>query len=175
MYASNLPPEHTAIPLWGCEDLFWEDFEIGHQVRTIRRTLTEGESMTFNTLMVDIHPYVNDKVFATEEGLFGRRLIAGAFVFSAGIGLVATNWLQAFSYGYDKLRFIKPVFIGDTIYTIRTNLEKQPKYEDRGLTRAKYEVFKGEGEIVLYCEHLQTVLYRDADSARGNGQEAKFS
>lgn len=122
--------------------------------------------MTFNTLMVDIHPYVNDKIFAEEEGLFGQRLIAGAFVFSAGIGLVATNWLQAFSYGYDRLRFIKPVFIGDTIYTIRTNLEKQPKYEERGLTRAKYEVFKGEGELVLYCEHLQTVLYRDAATAR---------
>lgn len=166
MYHVKIPPEHLSIPLWGCEDLYWEDFEIGHQVRTIRRTLTEGESMTFNTLMVDIHPYVNDKIFAEEEGLFGQRLIAGAFVFSAGIGLVATNWLQAFSYGYDRLRFIKPVFIDDTIYTIRTNLEKQPKYEERGLTRAKYEVFKGEGELVLYCEHLQTVLYRDAATAR---------
>lgn len=170
MYDSKLPAEHKAIPLWGCEDIYWEDFEIGLQVRTIRRTLSEGESMTFNTLMVDIHPYVADKVFAEEEGLFGRRLIAGAFVFSAGIGLVATNWLQAFSYGYDRLRFIKPVFIGDTIYTIRTNLEKQPKYEDRGLTRAKYEVFKGEGEIVLYCEHLQTVLYRDPATAKKDNQ-----
>ena len=166
MYDVAIPPEHRVIPLWGCEDIYWEDFEIGHQVRTIRRTLTEGESMTFNTLMVDIHPYVNDKVFAEKEGLFGQRLVAGAFVFSAGIGLVATNWLQAFSYGYDRLRFIKPVFIGDTIYTIRTNLEKQPKYKDRGLTRAKYEVFKGEGELVLVCEHLQTVLYRDAATAR---------
>ena len=135
-------------------------------MRTIRRTITEGESATFNHLVVDIHPYVADDVFATREGLFKQRLVAGAFVFSAGIGLVATNWLQAFSYGYDRLRFIKPVFIGDTIYTIRTNLAKEPKYAERGLTRAKYEVFKGEGELVLYCEHLQTVLYRDPVTAR---------
>jgi acyl dehydratase len=98
--------------------------------------------------------------------MFGKRLVAGAFVFSAGIGLVATNWLQAFSYGYDRMRFIKPVFIGDTIYTVRTNVDKQPKYEDRGLTRAKYEVFKEEGELVLVCEHLQTVLYRDPEAIR---------
>jgi len=156
-----LPEEHRAIPIFGIEDFFWEEFEIGHQVRTIRRTISEGESMAFNTLVVDIHPYVADEIFAREEGLFGKRLVAGAFVFSAGIGLVATNWLQAFSYGYDRLRFIKPVFIGDTIYTIRTNLEKIPKYDERGLTRAKYEVYKNEGELVLYCEHLQTVLYRD--------------
>lgn len=166
MYDKKIPAEHREVPLWSCEDLYWEDFEIGHRIRTIRRTLTEGESMAFNSLVVDIHPYVNDRIFAEEEGLFGKRLVAGAFVFSAGIGLVATNWLQAFSYGYDRLRFIKPVFIGDTIYTIRTNIDKQPKYADRGLTRAKYEVFKEEGELVLVCEHLQTVLYRDPEAIR---------
>jgi acyl dehydratase len=111
-----------------------------------------------------MHPYVGDEIFAREEGLFGKRLVAGAFVFSAGLGLVATNCINAFSYGYDKLRFIKPTFIGDTIYTIRTNLEKRPKYKDLGLIKAAYEVFKGEGELVLYCEHLQTVKYRDPAS-----------
>ncbi|MGH9395662.1 MAG: amine oxidase, partial [Terriglobia bacterium] len=35
-----------------------------------------------------------------------------------------------------------------------------PKYKDMGLIKASYEVFKGEGELVLYCEHLQTVKYR---------------
>ena len=166
MLDSSLPEEHTKIPLWSSEDLFWEDFEIGHQLRTIRRTITEGESAMFNHLVVDIHPYVSDAVFAENEGMFGKRLVAGAFVFSAGIGLVATNWLQAFSYGYDRLRFIKPVFIGDTIYTIRTNIYKEPKYKDRGLTKARYDVFKGDGEIVLTCEHIQTVLYKDAAIAR---------
>ena len=155
------PAKHKEIPIWNAEDWLYEDFEVGKRARSIRRTISEGESMLFNAMVLDMHPYVADEVFAKEEGLFGRRLVAGAFVFSAGIGLVATNWLQAFSYGYDRLRFIKPVFIGDSIYTIRTNLAKEPKYPDRGLTRAKYEVFKNEGELVLYCEHLQTVLYRD--------------
>ena len=90
-------------------------------------------------------------------------MVAGAFVFSAGLGLVATNCVNAFSYGYDKLRFIKPVFIGDTIYTIKTDLDKQLKYKDMGLCRSSYEVFKNEGELVLYCEHLQTVKYYDPE------------
>ena len=54
--------------------------------------------------------------------------------------------------------------IGDTIYTIRTHLEKRPKYKEMGLIRASYQVFKGEGEVVMYCEHLQTVKYRDASA-----------
>ena len=97
----------------------------------------------------------------TADGVFGRRLVAGASVFSAGLGLVATNCVNTFSYGYDRLRFIRPVFIGDTIYTIRSHLEKRPRYRDMGLIRASYEVFKGEGEPVLYCKHLQTTKYRD--------------
>ncbi len=153
--------KHGEIPVWNAENWFYEDFELGHKIRSIRRTISEGESMQFNALVLDMHPYVADEIFARREGRFGKRLVAGAFVFSAGLGLVATNCVNAFSYGYDKLRFIKPVFIGDTIYTIRTNLDKQPKYPDMGLVRASYEVFKNEGELVLYCEHLQTVKYRD--------------
>ena len=155
------PAKHAEIPVWNAENWFYEDFEIGHKIRSIRRTIAEGESMLFNSLVLDMHPYVGDAIFAKEQGIFGRRLIAGAMVFSYGLGLVATNCVNAFSYGYDKLRFIKPVFIGDTIYTIRTNLEKRPKYPDLGMIRASYEVFKNEGELALYCEHLQTVKYRD--------------
>jgi len=54
------------------------------------------------------------------------------------------------------------VFVGDTIYSIRAHLDKRPKTRDMGLIRASYQVFKGEGELVMYCEHLQTVKYRDA-------------
>lgn len=155
------PLRHPDIPVWNAEEWFYEDFQIGHKIRSIRRTISEGESMLFNALVLDMHPYVADEIFASKEGIFGKRLVAGAMVFSLGLGLVATNCVNAFSYGYDKLRFIKPVFIGDTIYSIRTNLEKRPKYPQMGLIRAAYEVFKNEGELVLYCEHLQTVKYRD--------------
>jgi acyl dehydratase len=159
---TTMPLEHARLPVWNAENWFYEDFEVGHRIRSLRRTISEGESMQFNALVLDFHPYVADQMFAEKEGIFGRRLVAGAFVFSAGLGLVATNCVNAFSYGYDKLRFIRPTFIGDTIYTVRTNLSKTPKYDEMGLIRASYEVFKGEGELVLYCEHLQTVRYRDA-------------
>ncbi len=161
-HRATMPEPHAAIPVWNAETWMYEDWPVGQKIRSLRRTIAEGESHLFNTLVADLHPYVQDQIFAETEGVFGRRLVAGAFVFSAGLGLVATNCVNAFSYGYDKLRFIRPVFIGDTIYTIRTNLDKRPRYKDMGLTRASYEVFKGEGELVLYCEHLQTVRYRDA-------------
>lgn len=171
------PSKHKDIPVWNAENWFYEDIEVGKRIRSIRRTISEGESMQFNALVLDMHPYVADEIFAREQGVFGKRLVAGAFVFSAGLGLVATNCVNAFSYGYDKLRFIKPVFIDDTIYTIKTDLAKYPKYDDMGLCRASYEVFKNDGELVLYCEHLQTVKYRHPEAfkdliVRTNGERS---
>lgn len=169
----SMPDAHSELPVWNAENWFYEDWQPGHRIRSLRRTLSEGECHLFNTLVVDIHPYVQDQMFAETEGMFGKRLVAGAFVFSAGLGLVATNCVNAFSYGYDKLRFIKPVFVGETIYTIRTNLDKTPKYEAMGLIRASYEVFKGEGELVLYCEHLQTVKYQNPADFAGESKSRK--
>src|ERR1700683_1871860 len=97
------------------------------RARSIRRTISEGESMAFNALVLDMHPYVADEIFAKQEGIFGKRLVAGAMVFSVGLGRMAHNNIHPFSYGSDKLRFIKPVFIAAPIYTSRTNLENRPK------------------------------------------------
>lgn len=156
------PPEsHDSLKLYNSEDWMYEEFVIGQKDRSIRRTISEGEAMAFNTMVLDMHPYVGDEKFAKEEGLFGKRLVAGAQVFAYGLGLFANNNINTFSYGYDKLRFIKPVFIGDTIYAIRTHLEKRPKYKEMGLIRVSYEVFKGDGELALYAEHIQTVSYRN--------------
>lgn len=157
----GLPEDHAQIPVWNAEDWYYEDFEIGDQIRSIRRTISEGESMLFNSLVMDHHPYVSDQEFAAEEGMFGKRLVAGAMVFSYGLGLVATNCLNSFSYGYDRLRFIKPVFIGDTIYTIRENLTKEIYSDKMGKLRVSYSVYKGAGELALYAEHILTALYRD--------------
>src|SRR6266481_6645021 len=155
------PVKHKEIAIWNAENWLYEDFEVGQRARSIRRTISEGESMLFNAIVLDMHPYVADDVFAKEEGMFGKRLVAGAMVFSLGLGLMAHNNIHTFSYGYDKLRFIKPVLVGDTIYTIRTHLEKWPKYPELGMVRVSYDVFKVPGELVLSCEHLQTVKYRD--------------
>ena len=157
------PAKHNEIAIWNAEGWLYEDFEVGKRARSIRRTISEGESMLFNAIVLDMHPYVADDVFAREEGVFGRRLVAGAMVFSLGLGLMAHNNIHTFSYGYDKLHFIKPVFVGDTIYTIRTQLEKWPRYPEMGMVRVSYEIFKMPGELVLYCEHLQTVKYREPE------------
>lgn len=54
-----------------------------------------------------------------------------------------------------------PSIAGFESDTISANLDKQPKHDELGLIRASCEVFKGEGELVLYCEYIQTLKDHD--------------
>ena len=147
------------VPVWNQDVKLYEDYQVGEVDRSLRRTISEGEVMLFNSLVLDMHPYVGDDIWAREHGLFKKLLVPGA---------------MEFSYGYDKLRFIKPTFIGDTIYGMRTLLEKTPKYENMGLFKVSYEIFRADNEeLVLYTEHLQTVLYRtsQAENIKAEGKE----
>jgi acyl dehydratase len=144
------------------KERYFEDFEIGENRRTLGRTITEADIVAHAGQTGDFFPHHMDAVWCATQD-FKRRMAHGTLIFSVGVGMTASTINpRAMSYGYDRLRFIKPVFIGDTIYTIRTHLEKRPKYKELGLIRASYQVFKGEGELVMYCEHLQTVKYRNA-------------
>ena len=56
---------------------------------------------------------------------------------------------------------------------MRTLLSKEPKYDDMGLFKVSYEVFRADDEeIVLYCKHLQTVKYRDPAEAKKGSKES---
>jgi monoamine oxidase len=78
-------------------------------------------------------------------------------VFSIGIGLTATTINpHAMSYGYDRLRFIRPVFIGDTIRTRVTISAKDddPKRADVGRVVERCEVLNQRDEVVLAADHI---------------------
>ena len=58
----------------------------------------------------------------------------------------------------DRLRFIKPVFIGDTLTCKATITEKREhKKPEFGLVVEKVEAINQRGDTVLACEHLYVV------------------
>jgi acyl dehydratase len=62
---------------------------------------------------------------------------------------------------YDRLRFIKLVFIGDAIHVRVTIKEKRDhKKPKHGMVVKALEVFNQRGEPVLACEHLLLVKRR---------------
>ena len=55
------------------------------------------------------------------------------------------------SYGYDKLRFINPVYFGDTL-TCRYTVDRIE--EETNKTYSKLEIFNQKGEIVVFAIHI---------------------
>jgi acyl dehydratase len=59
------------------------------------------------------------------------------------------------SLGYDRIRFLAPVFVGDTLIARYTVLELDPAARR---SRAKVEVVKATGELAVAGEHLMKWL-----------------
>ena len=143
---------------------YFEEYEIGEGRKTSGRTITETDFVVHAGHTGDFFPHHMDAVFMADSE-FGQRIAHGTMVFAIGIGLTATVINPvAFSYGYDRLRFIRPVFIGDTIRTRVTAARKEddPKRTDHGRLFEKVEVLNQDDRTVLACEHIYIIQKRGA-------------
>jgi acyl dehydratase len=135
---------------------FFEDYETGAVRETTGRTITEADIVLHAGQTGDFYPHHMDAEWCKTQP-FGQRIAHGTLIFSVAVGLTAGEINpEAFSYGYDRLRFIKPVHIGDTIHTRVTIKEKRDhaRKTEVGIIVEACEVLNQRGETVLACEHL---------------------
>jgi acyl dehydratase len=145
------------------QEQFFEDYSVDAVRETLGRTIAEADIVLHAGQTGDFYPHHMDAEWCkTQE--FGRRTAHGTLIFSVAMGMTAgiVNPL-AFSYGYDRLRFIRPVFIGDTIQ-VKVRVKEKRHYAKRpeyGILVELCEVFNQNHQIVLACEHLLMVRRRD--------------
>jgi acyl dehydratase len=134
---------------------FYEDYTLGYTRETLGRTITETDFVIHAGQTGDFFPHHMDAEWCKDQP-FKQRIAHGTLIFSVAIGQTASEINpEAFSKGYDRLRFIKPVFIGDTIRSKVTISEKSDdKKPEFGKVVEHVEVFNQHGDIVLACDHL---------------------
>lgn len=138
---------------------YYEDYEIGEGRDTVGRTITETDFVVHAGHSGDFFPHHLDQEFCKTLP-FGQRIAHGTMVFTIGVGLTATIINPvAFSYGYDRMRFVKPVFIGDTIKSRveiidKEVMEKRPGY---GRVSERLVVTNQKDETVLVADHIYMV------------------
>ena len=134
----------------------FEDYVLGEERKTFGRTITETDFIVHAGHTGDFFPHHMDAEFM-KDSEFGQRIAHGTMTFAIGIGLTASEINPlAFSYGYERLRFPKPVFIGDTIHTTLTitGLDADPKRAEYGRITEAVRVINQRGQVVLACEHI---------------------
>jgi acyl dehydratase len=140
----------------------FEDYEIGASRETLGRTITETDIVLHAGQTGDFYPHHMDAEWCKTQP-FGQRMAHGTLIFSLSVGLTAGEVNpEAFSYGYDRLRFIKPVYISDTLHVRVTIKEKRdsPKSPRHGIVVELCEALNQRQEVVLACEHLLMVTRR---------------
>ncbi len=141
------------------DTMYFEDYEVGAARTTIGRTITETDIVMHAGQTGDFFPHHMDAEW-TKTQPFGQRIAHGTLVFAVAVGMTADEINPvAFSYGYDRLRFIKPVFIGDTIHVSVTikNKEEDPKRPQYGFVYEQGEVTNQRDEAVLVFTHIHLV------------------
>ncbi|MBZ5607606.1 MAG: MaoC family dehydratase N-terminal domain-containing protein [Acidobacteriia bacterium] len=147
--------------------MFYDDFKIGDSFVTRGRTVTEADIVAFAGLSGDFNSLHVDAEYGKTTP-FGQRIAHGLLVLSISSGLTVQTGLTSDSiiafYGIDKLRFVKPVFIGDTLTVSNRVIELTPKEDPtRGLVVFETTVVKQSQEPVLVY-HRRVLLRRKANS-----------
>lgn len=147
---------------------YYEDFDIGQECVTLGRTITEADIINFAGLTGDWYE-LHTNAEKAAKSMYGQRVAHGALIFSISTGLLMQlgqpyDTLLAF-YGVDKLRFHRPVFIGDTVRVRRKVTAKDVRDERSGIVSFVNDVInQHEQRVVSYTASL---LYQRREGMQG--------
>ncbi len=145
---------------------YFEDYALGDTRQTMARTITEADIVFHAGHSGDFFPHHMDEEFCKTQP-FGTRIAHGTMTFAIGVGLTATTINpHAMTYGYERLRFPRPVRAGDTIRTTVTISAKQddPKRPGFGRVVEDTETVNQKGETVMFCQHILLVRRKGDDA-----------
>mgnify|MGYP006286055589 CR=1 FL=1 len=133
--------------------LYFEEFEVGQRFVSTGRTITESDIVTFAGLSGDYNQIHTDAQFC-EDSPFGERIAHGLLVLSIASGLVAqSGMIEGTVIAFREInnwKFIKPVFIGDTVH-VATEVLETKFYRRLGSGKVEIElsVINQEDDVVM--------------------------
>ncbi len=158
---------------------YYDEIEIGETLNTGTRTVTDEDVANFAKISGDYF-YAHTDDAAAKESIFGARVAHGYFVISAAAGLFvdpAPGPVIA-NYGLENLRFVKPVYIGDTIkvrFTCKQKTAKDtpPDGVPQGVIAWDVEVTNQNDEPVAVYTILTLVKRSPKDSSKVSTDEPR--
>lgn len=146
-------------------DRYFDEIEIGQKWVTKARTITETDVVSFAYMSGDWHSIHTDQEYAAAT-TFGQRIAHGFLVLSISTGMVPANRETVLAlYGLDRVRFVAPVFIGDTVHLEMEAVELKDRNDGTGVVGYDYRVVNQRGETVIVCNYKLWTKKRPAGDA----------
>lgn len=163
---TDQPPAARPAPRF-----YWEDFPAG-QVREFGALVVTREDVLAFARSYDPQPlHLEDA--AAEASLFGRLAASGWHTCAMAMRMMCDGYLlesaSLGSPGIDNLRWLKPVYPGDTLGIRFTVLEARPMASrpEVGLIKSNSEVKNQHGEVVLSMQGWGMFRRRPAEGSAG--------
>ena len=143
---------------------FFEDFKLGDSYKIPSKTIHDGHFLFFVGLTGDAHPVHYDDEYCKKH-MFGKRVTHGLLVASmtalGGSSLSDEVEDSMVAFMSQSSRFLKPVFIGDTIYPALEVAELIPK-KNNGVVKFKSVIKNQSGDVVMEGEHVYLMKKRSS-------------
>lgn len=153
--------------------LYFEDFTLGQRFSFGRRTVTDAHFALFAAISGDNHPIHYDDVYA-KQTRFGRRVAHGLLI--VGMTALGAAPLSAcleesmVAFLEQSCRFLKPVFVGDSI-AVEAEVADLTHRGDLGVLRFDIRITNQEGSVVLEGSQSYLLKRRDQEQQRQRGGE----
>ncbi len=151
------------------DGLYFEEYSPEWSYESKAVEITEQSLAAF----VDIHafhtPTFTDTDYVQASRDYGARMAPGLHVLSMAEGLLLQAGLtrrRGIFLMQLTPRFLKPVFVGDTIRNhVRLGTKRLTSKPDRGVVVTAHEVINGQGELVLAYESTRMIRTRQYTEA----------
>src|SRR5258708_17749399 len=122
-------------------DKYFDELKVGDVFPGTRgRTITETDIALFSAVSGDWSPLHNDAAFAA-NGPFGTRVAHGLLLVSMMTGMAPISAQAVVAlYGFEKVRFVQPVLLGDTITYTSKIAALESKGDGRGLADLEVQI-----------------------------------
>ena len=158
--------------------LYWEDFSEG-SVREFGNHMVTREAIIAFAREFDPQPFHVDEE-AARRSLFGGLCASGWHTCSLAMRMMCDEYLlesaSLGSPGLENLKWLKPVYPGDTLRVRLQVMEARPMTSKPhvGLVRSRWEVMNQKADVVLTMEGWGMFRRRPQESSLGVEPGAKI-
>jgi acyl dehydratase len=145
---------------------YFEDFSVGRVFDSGTRQLSEQDILDFAS---EYDPqYFHTDSEAAKQSIFGGLIASGWQTVSVCMRLMCDSYLLESSSmgspGMDAVRWVKPVYPGDTLRIRTTVIAAKPSSSkpDRGIVTMRWDVFNQKDELVMHMQGMQMMEQRPA-------------
>ncbi|MAR79218.1 MAG: dehydratase [Rhodospirillaceae bacterium] len=139
---------------------FYDDFEVGHiYEHRPGRTITETDNIWFTNLTMNTHPIHFDVAYASKSE-FKKPLVNSALTLSmvAGMSVSDTSQKAIANLGWNDIKLVAPVFVGDTLYAESKVLSKRESKSRKGQGIVKIKTIGKKDDGTIFMEYERTFL-----------------